>query len=506
MPPMPLVYPLAHNSDNLLLNSKSMHVETTNINYTPSQTQLLNKIKFDSDNYVFSRAPELLNRIYPDSDLFEELNNNYNSIHQNPDNIPIPTVKFQPGYFVVYNSFQKRSTSHRYPTYVLDPSGNKVYFNCSRCHHSLTRDEISNLQKNCNSCQNLENNKHHGDLSQKSFTRLTTALDWLFLLSKPKRCYNEYTQKWFTFKVAMLTLSLPCQQLHDDLYVKNIMLDSFLHVLRKKHNLNNYIWRAEKKLNGTIHFHIILDIYVHHQEYNRIWNKILQKHGYIDQYRENQQNFHGNSFRYRKNLDSDIDPTTGHKQRRWTYSQQLQAYKKGVATNWSQPSGTSDIHSLKNITNTRNYMGKYVSKKIDIEKGINFHKKAIAQVKLSPYASPGILPHLEADIKSSLTVQGNIWYLSVSLSKMKGCKTEISLDLSDEIETLANSSPRNVHRTDHCTVFYFKMRDIASSNFPTINNFLRTEITEIRNKYYPPGDTSYSILGSPLKIFDKKIN
>jgi len=512
-----------------------MSIDTTNINYTPSHNQILRR-GFYTDSGTFKYFhPEIDDpefcKLQPDI-ITEEFHYNFKP---DPSDKPIPMCKIQPGYFVIYNKYHRHQSHDRTPSYVLDDAGNKVYFSCHRCHINLSTQEISDHQKYCNSCLNLLSNQHKGDLSPKSFSRLTSAIDWLFLLAKPKRAYNEFTQKWFTFKVAMLTLSLPCQQImHDydprpdnkrytldpatnkktfipnplseqaqsDLYIKNKILNQFFQVLRKKHNLHNYVWRAESKLNGTIHFHILLDIYVHYKEYNRIWNEILKQHGYIDLYRENQQKFHKHGFRYRANLDRDYDPITGHKQRRWTKSQQLQAYKFGMATNWTQPSGTTDIHSMKGIKNTRLYMGKYVSKKVDIAKGCDYYRKNIAKSKPNPLHFVGIVENLEEDVKNALSINGNIWYLSESLSKNKGIKIEITDDINDEINMLSDSSPKSIQKTEHCTIFYFNIRELASSPLPAIHNVLKSNITNIRNKYYPPGQKSYSILGSPLPIFD----
>jgi len=201
------------------------------------------------------------------------------------------------------------------------------------------------------SLENLEDNKHKGNLSYKAIRRLYTALDWMLLVSRPKTADGIRSLGQFSYKIAMLTLTLPCEQMHDDLYCKKYMLNEFLTIIRKKYNLQNYIWKAEKQKNGSIHFHLIIDKYIFYKDINKIWNKILSTQGYIEQYRKNQQAKHANGFYYDKKHS-----------KHWNKSAQLKAYKNGINSNWCNPTGTTDIHSLKKIKNARAYLAKYITK------------------------------------------------------------------------------------------------------------------------------------------------
>jgi hypothetical protein len=366
----------------------------------------------------------------------------------------------------------------------------------------LSSDSVSRNEEYCPSCVNLVHNKHKGDVSPHSRKRLLNAIDWLFLLATNKTAFNERKKSWFNFKVAMLTLSLPCQQLHSDLYVKNKMLNSFLQELRVKYGLKNYAWRAEKKLNGTIHFHIILDIYVHYATYNRIWNKVLDNHGYIEQYRRNQLAYHAHGFNYNPSYWVKKSKKGKNHYDHRDYYDQLKAYKKGMRENWTQPTGTSDVHGLRGIKDSRLYMGKYVTKKIDIAKGCDYYKKRISENKVDPMVFCGLIESIEDISKNKLTVQGNIWYISESLSKMKSASTEVNSNISAELSYLYNRFPNKVEQYDHCIKFCFSMKELISLNCKSLTAVAKSYVTKLRDEYYPPGHSLHSNLGYCLKLFD----
>lgn len=85
-------------------------------------------------------------------------------------------------------------------------------------------------------------------------------------------------------RLVFVTLTLCASQRHSDMSIKKEMLKPFIRILREKYNLENYIWKAEKQKNGNIHFHLIIDIFVNKVELSSIWNKCLDKLGYIDRF------------------------------------------------------------------------------------------------------------------------------------------------------------------------------------------------------------------------------
>jgi hypothetical protein len=341
------------------------------------------------------------------------------------------------------------------------------------------------------SISNLIKNKHKGELSKKAVNRLHTALDWMLLIAKNKTADNLKNKGQFKFKVSMLTLTLPCEQLHDDLFIKKMMLNEFLTILRKKYNLQNYIWKAEKQGNGNIHFHLIIDKYIFYKDINNVWNQILDTHGYIEKYRKNQQKKHEKGFYYDKK-----------KSKRWSKSAQLKAFKQGVKTNWRQPTGTTDIHSLKKIRNAKSYLSKYISKNPDVIKEVNKYSQMYCRVYDVQHVPADKLEEIKIEVKKKLSIVGNLWYVSRSLSELKGIIMEISDEIGKELNSFRAKALESVIEKDFCTIFKFSIKDIFKNNFTHLGEKVKEYILKMRSLFYPPGELIGSPLGLPLNIFN----
>ena len=410
-------------------------------------------------------------------------------------------ISIKPNYFT---SYVKYGRAPKQPVAEWDQSiDGTVWRNtCECCGKILSMDERFSRNPVCNSCQNLSNNKHSGNLSNKSKSRLQLAFDWLYLLSKNKKAFNEKKKSWYNFKLALLTVKLPCKQLHDDLYIKKYLLNEFLSQLRIKEDLHMYIWRAEKEDNVILHFHILHDHYMEYGKVNRIWNKILDHHGYIDQYRKNQQAFHQDGFRYRPAMDESINAKTGKPQKKWSLSKQIKAYKKGIETNWSQPTGTTDIHSIRTVKNTKAYIAKYISKPSDIDaktkQVIEIYKKNNNIEILDPESESII----KKTVVESFGITGNLWYISQPLSRLKSAITDVSDVLVKLFTKIQIESPSRIYISDWCQIFNFNIRDIINKNFTPLIDPLRTFISEVRSKFYASSENIFSALGIQLTLFD----
>jgi hypothetical protein len=413
-----------------------------------------------------------------------------------------PTVSINPSYIAVYDKYygrKKTKGSDLPPDYDYQDG---IRVNCDRCHKPLSIVEIDSDSPTCTSCLNLKNNHHGLDLSKTAKKKFLNAIDWLFILAKVKMAYNEYLSSWFPFKVALLTLSLPCQQLHDDLFFKKHLLNDFFNVLRRKYSLQNYAWRAEKKKNGTIHIHILLDIYVDCHEYNRIWNHILDKYGYIAQYRKNQQEWHKNGFRYRPDLALPFNKITGEPQKIWNYYSQLKAYKKGIAENWTQPVGSSDVHSIRGVKDTRLYMGKYVTKKVELAKQSDSYNKAVmagAADQLTFFVTETVD---EEKAKKIFMVDGSIWYISKSLSQLKPAVTKITKEVKAEISGLKITGKFKIVEHDRCLVIFLTIFDLILYDCTNLIKCIRSHIEDARARFYDSKSGIYSNIGYALNLFE----
>ena len=158
----------------------------------------------------------------------------------------------------------------------------------------LYQDRIVSSISYCNSNTSLrkkniiiireKGKKNKGILGQSGQRKIEKRLTaWLCAMQ-----YSTWNQEKKTNKEKRLptfvTLTLSDVQNHSDSFIKRKMLPLFLDQLRYNHDLKHYFWRAEKEKNQRIHFHCVLDCYVQKKILQNIWNSILKKNGYIENY------------------------------------------------------------------------------------------------------------------------------------------------------------------------------------------------------------------------------
>jgi hypothetical protein len=265
----------------------------------------------------------------------------------------------------------------------------------------------------------------NGLVSKNATRKIKTALDYLLLMASPQTGFIPKSGKKFTFRIAFVTFDLPSQQVHDDNVIKKILWNSMLIELTKFHNVKNYVWRAEKQKNGNIHFHLIIDKFIKYDELRKRWNRICNKLGYVDRYRENQIKFHNGHFKLRKEL-------LGH----WSEENQRKAYIFGIKSNWSSPNST-DIHSIKYVSNLKAYVTKYMTK--------NEQKKTNEPDSTENYSHQ----------------KGRIWSCNQELSNIKGCQLDVDSEISTEIKRLVELTHCHKFEDTYFSIFEITINDIA---------------------------------------------
>ena len=193
-------------------------------------------------------------------------------------------------------------------------------------------------------------NAHKGKVSKVAKRKIGKAIEYLLFLAGDKRLPDTPHGKFFKFKLSFITLTLPSVQIHSDNEIKEKCLNHFLIEARKKWNVRNYIWRAEKQKNGNLHFHILTDRFIPWSEMRDCWNRIVNKLDYVNRYRDEMRKFHEGGFKVRAHL-----------LKNWEYKAQIKAYKKGKANDWNSPNST-DIHAVYKIRDIKAYISKYCTK------------------------------------------------------------------------------------------------------------------------------------------------
>lgn len=284
----------------------------------------------------------------------------------------------------------------RQPTLSISPSGITMYHTWIGTRKKYG-DEIVEERKKMERDTNLRNNLPNGVLSEKAKKRIENALKWLLFMSKEKKIYHRPIHKFVKFKICFVTVTLASKQRHDDKIIKSQLLNQLLTELRQQYNMKHYIWRAEKQANGNIHFHILTNVFIQQDSLCKMWNRIQNKLGYVDEYsRRMRSEISSFSDYYNAFIDSG------------TYTQLQQRYIKGKACNWNNPNST-DIHSVRKVKNIAAYLMKYFTKSTQ-QTGAK-----------------------DVDKSQESIILGKIWGLSESLSKLKTITTGIGSELNTEL-------------------------------------------------------------------------
>jgi hypothetical protein len=286
-------------------------------------------------------------------------------------------------------------------------------------HPSISR-VISKIQNQAEPIpENLLDNYHHNKVSKTAAKKITKAIDYLVYLAQPKQLPKTLHGKGLLFQINFITLTLASSQCHSDKVLKQKIFEPFLNSLRQKWNVKYYVWRVEKQNNGNIHWHICTDKFIHWAELRQVWNNHQNKLGYVDRYRENMRVWHKNGFNFRPEISAN-----------WPLSKQLKAYKEGILHDWNNPNST-DVHSLKLITNVRAYFIKYMVKN-----------------------------------SQCIEILGRLWGCSENLSNIGGARDIIAGCVSDELNHLIKNQKCRVYEAEFFTCIYFDQAIISASLYP----------------------------------------
>ena len=266
-------------------------------------------------------------------------------------------------------------------------------------------------------------NTHNFELSKKAQGRIKEKVSWLYELSKSKTVIPTKGKPLYSFKMNFITLTLPALQQHPTSVITSICLNQFLTECKAKFGLANYVWRLEFQKNGNAHYHIATDTYIDYTSCKLIWNRCLNKLGYVERY---QSKMLGMSFEdYRKNYSNNGEVP---------FEVLRERFGRGCATRWDSPN-TVDVRCVGNAKNITFYISKYITKKSD--------------EKINP---------IVAEREPSET-NLRLWFCSKSLSALD--KIEVFMDGMSDLTCAVLSGLSNTKRLifDYCTVWYFNAVD-----------------------------------------------
>lgn len=168
---------------------------------------------------------------------------------------------------------------------------------------------------------------YSGRSTIKTVKRIRKAIDILLQISPVCKAENPVTKKIFKHTLSVITLTV-AERKHNltgkQAYPK--LLKPFIRIMREKHDMNTYIWKAELQESGQLHYHITTRSIIHFQIIKDVWNNLQRKN----------------------NLLKDFKAKFGH----------------------DNPNGT-DIHEVKVATDFSFYLSKEIAKSIQNKESIN---------------------------------------------------------------------------------------------------------------------------------------
>lgn len=203
-----------------------------------------------------------------------------------------------------------------------------------------------------NYSEKSKNNLNRGfktlGVSNATMKKIKTASRVLSYASKLRKVRNS-KGVYISHLCMFITLTLPYQQTHPDSEITKKILGTFFDKCRKIGILENYVWRAEKQINGNIHYHILTDSFVNYSMIYRIWLISLERLEYVSQYKKKFSNMSFSDYKnltHNKNLD---------------IIKLSDRYARGVRNNWSQPPCVKTDY-CNDISQVSSYIAKYTAK------------------------------------------------------------------------------------------------------------------------------------------------
>lgn len=271
-------------------------------------------------------------------------------------------------------------------------------------------------------------NKHNFQLSAKAATRIKEKVTWLYELARNKTVTTSGGTVLQSFKMNFITLTLPSKQQHSTAVITATCLNQFLIECKKTHNLENYVWRLEYQKNGNVHYHLATDKYLEFEYVRAVWNRCIEKLGYVTGYQEIFSKLSFKQYCDRVNQSGKIDIKT-----------LSERFAVGIRSAWRLPN-TVDCRAVSNAKNIAFYISKYITKQEPIK---------VSQETIDR----------DSD-KSNM----RLWYCSSSLSKLDKIVFFIE-ELNELAEKAVQSITKFTYKLfDYCKCWYFSTKNQSNES------------------------------------------
>lgn len=265
---------------------------------------------------------------------------------------------------------------------------------------------------------------HNFKLSYKSQIAIKEKINWLYTLSKSRYKQTLNNKHIYNFKLSFITLTLPSKQIHPTSQITKECFNQFLTELRSQFNVNNYVWKLEFQQNSNVHYHIVTDTYIDYYIVRKVWNRIVNKLGYVDRFSQQM-----NSLTFTEYFQKYYN--NNHTQ----FNKAWDNFAKGKRNNWKVPNSVS----TDNVCNKSN-IGAYISK--------YFTKKGKTEYPCNPLDTQ----------ENSFGLR--LWYCSQSLSKLDKITAYDGETYYDIFDLVCNTDKVLRTAKDYVFMLFYNMRDL----------------------------------------------
>lgn len=245
----------------------------------------------------------------------------------------VPSFSLQPNKLTLFNTIYKK---HRYTGEWLHSSKFRNYTNLKNNNSEPSPDDRVLW--------------HKLKISDNAYRTIKSRINWLYYLAQKRTVTTPKGKEITNFKIAFITLTLPAKQKQPTAEITSDLLNQFLTECRGRFKMHNYVWRLEFQKNGNVHYHIVTDTYIDFFKMKSIWNRIIDKKGYIKDYQKKMSNLSLNDY-FNKYYGSDITK----------FDKCKEHFAKSKQENWLNPP-TINVKSVVSNKSIAGYLSKYFAK------------------------------------------------------------------------------------------------------------------------------------------------
>jgi hypothetical protein len=128
---------------------------------------------------------------------------------------------------------------------------------------------------------------YSGSVTNGAKKRMAKAIDCLLMVSPKKKIFNPIIQKFQTFQLTFITLTIADNTKNYSAKESyDLLLSPFLKWLREKQNCKSYIWKLELQERGQIHYHLTTNEFIEFTKIRNKWNELQSNCGMLDDYKK----------------------------------------------------------------------------------------------------------------------------------------------------------------------------------------------------------------------------